>query len=93
MEKIMVHGKVYEIIEGNEGMINLVELEDKMTDYFDNYDYVFGDYSYEKVRLKGFNDSYSKGVNSINDIQYLEEYKKEYCSYGAKTFLIKKVTG
>ena len=67
------------------------ELVEKITDYFDNYDYIFGDYSYGKIRLKGYYESTNKKAKSINDIKTLEEYKKEYCSYGAKTFLIKKV--
>ncbi len=44
----------------------------------------------EKIRLKGFYNSNNKKVNNINDIKYLEEYIKDYCSFGAKVFLLKK---
>ena len=30
------------------------EIENKMTDYFDDYDYIVGDWAYGKLRLKGF---------------------------------------
>ena len=66
-------------------------LLEKVTDYFDDYDYIFGDYSYEKMRLKGFYDSNNKKVKDINDIKYLDDYIRDYCSYGAKVFLLKKI--
>ena len=91
MKTIEIANKKYEIIENNGNCLNKEEVEEKLTDYFDDYDYVFGDYSYGKMRLKGYYDSNNKKVKEINDIKGLEEYKKEYCSFGAKTFLLKKV--
>lgn len=91
MKTIEIANKKYEIIENNGNCLNKEEVEEKLTDYFDDYDYVFGDYSYGKMRLKGYYDSNHKKVKEINDIKGLEEYKKEYCSFGAKTFLLKKV--
>jgi len=90
MKKIEINNIEYEIVQ-NDDCINKEELSEKITDYFDNYDYIFGDYSYGKIRLKGYYESTNKKAKSINDIKSLEEYKKEYCSYGAKTFLIRKV--
>ena len=29
--------------------------------------------------------------NKINDIKYMDDYIKNYCSYGSKIFLLKKV--
>ena len=89
MKKIEIKGTTYEIIRNDENCIDKLEL--KITDYFDNYDYIFGDYSYEKMRLKGYNDSSNKKANKINDIKYLDDYISNYCSYGAKVFLLKKV--
>ena len=40
--------------------------------------------------VKGFYDSNNKKAKKLNDIKYLEDYIKEYCSPGAKTFLLKK---
>lgn len=91
MKKIEIKGTTYEIIRNDENCIDKEELELKITDYFDNYDYIFGDYSYEKMRLKGYNDSSNKKANKINDIKYLDDYISNYCSYGAKVFLLKKV--
>ena len=50
----------YELIKDKGNCFNLDELEEKFTDYFDEYDYVFADYAYDKIRLKGFFDSHNK---------------------------------
>ena len=91
MKKIEINGINYEIIKNDGDCINVEELQEKVTDYFEPYDYIFGDYSYEKVRLKGYNESANKKTTKINDIKYLDDYITNYCSYGAKIFLIKKV--
>lgn len=90
MKKVEINGQEYEVIENIGDCLDVNELKQKITEYFDDFDYIFGDYSYEKVRLKGYNESSNKKANKINDIKGLENYKKNYCSYGAKTFLIKK---
>lgn len=91
MKKIEINGIKYEIIRNDHNCLNAEELALKITEYFDNYDYIFGDYSYEKVRLKGYNESTNKKANKINDIKYLEDYITNYCSHGAKVFLLKKI--
>ena len=82
MKKIVINDIEYEIVEDKDNCIDKDILAEKITDYFDRFDYIFGDYSYEKVRLK---------AKPLNDIKNLKDYKKNYCSFGAKTFLIKKI--
>lgn len=91
MKKIVINNVEYEIVEDQDNCIDKEVLEEKITDYFDRFDYIFGDYSYEKVRLKGYYDSKNKEAKAINDIKNLKDYKKNYCSFGAKTFLLKKI--
>ncbi len=91
MKTLNINDVEYEIMENEQNCLDKDELCSKMTDYFEPYDYVFGDYAYDKLRLKGFYDSKNKNAKKINDIKFLSEYKKDYCSFGAKTFLIKKV--
>ncbi len=91
MSEIEINEVKYEIIRNDKNCLNKVDLEDKLTDYFDDFDFVFGDYAYEKVRLKGFYKSNNKKVKDINDIKYLDEYIKNYCSFGTKVFLLKKI--
>lgn len=91
MKTIELNGTKYEIIKNEGNCIEKEELETKITEYFEPYDYIFGDYAYEKVRLKGYYESNNKKANKINDIKTLDDYIANYCSYGAKHFLIKKV--
>lgn len=79
----------YKIIKGKENF-DYEEVKRLFTDYFDDYDYVLGDYSYGKIRLKGFYEKNNPKVKTLNDISLLESYIKQYCSPGAKTFLLKK---
>lgn len=79
----------YKLIKGKENF-NFEEVESLFTDYFIDFDYILGDYSYGKVRLKGFYDDNNKKVKKINNIKDLDKYIKEYCAPGSKTFLLKK---
>lgn len=91
MKKVEINGINYEIVRNDNDCLNKEDLSEKITEYFDDFDYIFGDFSYEKVRLKGYNESANKKATKINDIKTLDEYIKNYCSYGAKVFLIKKI--
>lgn len=91
MKKVVINDVEYEVVRNEQNCLDASVLEEKITDYFEPYDYIFGDYAYEKVRLKGYYDSNNKNVNKINDIKYLDDYIKEYCSYGSKIFLLKKI--
>jgi len=91
MKKVNLGRYEYELIEDKEKCFNLAETTEKLTDYFDEFDYIFGDYAYDKLRLKGFNDKDNKNRKEINDIKHLDLYIEEYCAYGAKYFLLKKI--
>ena len=90
MKRVTINDIEYEVVQ-NDDCIDVEVLSEKITDYFDRFDYIFGDYAYDKVRLKGYFDSKNKEVSKINDIKNLDDYKKNHCSFGCKTFLIKKV--
>ena len=91
MKKIVINDIEYQIIRNDKDCINKEELEEKITDYFDEYDYIMGDFAYDKVRLKGYYNSDNKMAKKINDIKYLDDYIENYCSYGARIFLLKKI--
>lgn len=89
-KRIEVNNNIYEVIKEYKNGFNESEFLEKYTDYFENYDYIFGDYSYDKLRLKGYNDKNNKGFNKINDIDTLDDYINNYCSYECRYFLLKK---
>ena len=54
MKKIVLDNIEYELIEDNGDCFLESEIKEKYTDYFDDFDYILGDYAYNKLRLKGF---------------------------------------
>ena len=81
----------YELIENYKDGYEFESLKEKYTDYFYDYDYILGDWSYGKLRLKGLCDRTNKKCNRINDIKYKDYYLKEMCSYECRYFLLKKI--
>lgn len=88
---MIIGNNKYELIENYKEGFDINTLKELYTDYFDDYDYILGDWSYGKLRLKGFCDRINQKCNRINDIKYKDKYVKELCSYDCSYFLIKKV--
>ncbi len=90
MKKIVIDGMEYELIKNFNNAFVLEEFKEKFTDHFYDFDYIVGDYSYEKLRLKGFYEEGSSKINEINNAKNIEKYISEYCNYNAKHFILKK---
>lgn len=91
MKNIELLNNNYEIIRNDKDCFNYEEIKEKVTDYFEDYDYILGDFSYDKVRLKGYYDSNNKKATKINDYKYIDNYIENYCSYGANIFVLEKI--
>lgn len=91
MKYVNINGKEYEILRDIKNGFDLEEVKNKLTDYFDDYDYIVGDWAYNKLRLKGFYDSNNKKVKKLNNIIFLDDYLKKNCAFGCRYFLLKKV--
>ena len=89
MKKI-INEQEFKLIKDKDGF-NQAEVESKLTDYFDSYDYIVGDWSYGKLRLKGFCKKENKIFNKINDYDNLDNYIKNNCAYGCKYFVLERV--
>lgn len=92
MKKIVLNNIEFELIKDYKNGFEKEEIENRYTDYFDAYDYVVGDWSYGKLRLKGFCDKDNKLYNDINNYDNLEKYLKKDCAYDCKYFVLKKIT-
>ena len=90
MKEIKLDEKKYLILKKKNECLNLEELQEKYTDYFYDFDYILGDYAYNKLRLKGFCQKNNPRFNQINDINTKDNYLKELCAYNCNYFLIKK---
>jgi len=90
MKKYLLNDHEYELIENYKDCFDYEETKKCMTDYYDNYDYIIGDWAYGKLRLKGFCDKNNKIFNKINDFKNKDSYIKDYCAYDCRYFVIKK---
>lgn len=90
MKNILINNINYEVVKNYNDAIDIEEITSKMTDYFDEFEFVVGDWSYGKLRLKGFYNKDNKKATSINSIEYVDDYIKKYCSYGCKYFVLRK---
>ena len=91
MKKIKINDKEYEVVENYKDGLDTELLNEYLTDYFDDYDYVLGDFAYGKLRLKGFYDKKNKKVKDINNFANIKDYIKNYCAYECKYFIIKRL--
>ena len=91
MEVITVNNRKYQVLNNYKDAINIEELEEKITEYFDDFDYIVGDIAYGKLRLKGFNSKTNKNFKELNDVDKVEEYIKNNCAYGCRWFMISEI--
>ena len=88
---IEIKNKKYKVIKDENKTVEISMLEEMMTDYFDCYDYIVGDWAYNKLRLKGFNKKNNKFYKEINDYNKVDSYIKNNCAYGCKYFILEKL--
>lgn len=91
MKKITINNNNYELVRNNKECFNMEDTESLLTEYFEKFDYVLGDYAYDKLRLKGFYDKTNKNVSNINNITDVDNYIRDFCAYEGKYFLLKKI--
>lgn len=90
MKTVMINKITYYVLSDENNLLDNMDISEKLTDYFDDFDYIVGDISYNTLRLKGFKRN-SKSNNKYNRIDFLEEYLSNYCAYGARWFIISKI--
>lgn len=91
MKEFELNGIRYKVVKDIKDGFSLEDLKEKATDYFNDYDYIVGDWAYGKLRLKGFYASENKKCKKINDIKYLDDYIKNKCAYGCRWFSVSKL--
>ena len=90
-KKVTINDIAYEVIEDVNEALDKDLLKEKITDYYDEFDYIVGDWAYGKVRLKGFNNHNNKYVKNYNDYNKVDDYILNKCAYGCKYFILEKV--
>lgn len=92
MNSIEINNYKYELIKNYKNGFDLEATIDKIkeTDYFDDYDYIFGDWAYGKLRLKGLCDKSNSKYNDMNAYDKIDDYIKNYCAYECRHFILKR---
>lgn len=88
--KIILNNIEYSVEKNYRDALDLELLIEKTTDYFEDYDYIVGDWAYGKLRLKGFYDNKNQKATNLNNYNNIDEYIKNYCAYDCKHFILKK---
>jgi len=89
--EIKINNISYKVIKDYGNVVSDSNLDECVTDYFNNFDYIVGDYAYGKLRLKGFYNKNSEYVKNHNNILNVDDYIKNNCAYGCKHFILEKV--
>ncbi len=89
--KIYEFNNKYELEKNYKDGFDYEATKEIWTEYFDDYDYILGDWSYGKLRLKGFCDKKNKNFKPINDIKTVDNYIKKHCAYECRYFILKKI--
>lgn len=58
--------------------------------FFEKYDFIVGDWGHEKLRLRGFYQIGRRKVPRDQQIDFLDDYLKEYCNFGCAYFVLAK---
>ncbi len=90
--EININDKKYKVIKDYGDTLSLVDLNEIVTDYYNNFDYIVGDWAYGKVRLKGFYKHNNKLQKKYNDYNNVDDYIKNSCAYGCKHFILEVVS-
>ena len=91
MKTYKIENNEYELIKDYKHAFDYDTIKESYTEYFDDYDYILGDWSYGKLRLKGFCNKNNSKFKPINDIDKAEEYIKTNGAYDCKYFILKKI--
>jgi len=88
---INIGGRIFELVLDHKGGWNPEAFRERYSEVLDRYDYVFGDWGYNQLRLKGFfRDDHPKATKDTA-IRYLVDYLYEYCNFGCAYFILRRV--
>lgn len=91
MKCLIINDRKYDLIEDYQNGFDIDAVSSKLTDYFYYFDYIVGDWSYGKLRLKGFCKKDNLNYRSINDFLNKQTYIEKNCAYGCKYFVLENL--
>ena len=89
-DEIEIDKLTLELVENFKNAFDTEKLAVRYTPLLAQYDYIVGDISAEKLRMKGFYRN-EKNVAGQNKIEALQDYLYEYVNFGAPYFVLENV--
>lgn len=89
-QHIQIKNQVYQLVEDYREGFKLEAFEQRYQEYFEKFDFIVGDWGYEQLRLRGFYQVNQRKVPRDQQINFLDDYLKEYCNFGCQYFVIAK---
>ena len=91
MKKVILENNEYTLIEDYKDAFDLEAITQRYTSYFEEYDYILGDWAYGKLRLKGFYSDGNKKAKNINNFKFASNYLENDCAVDCKYYILKKI--
>lgn len=92
-DTVLIKDVPYTIVENYREALDVDELNKRYSPVLEKYDYIVGDISDSKARLKGFyRSSYKKAPEELR-ISRLEDYLLEYCNFGCAYYVLQRADG
>lgn len=90
-ETLLIKEQEYKIIANYRQGFEAEGFANIYNSFFEKYDYIVGDWGHEKLRLRGFYQIGRRKVPRDQQIDFLDDYIKEYCNFGCAYFVLAKV--
>lgn len=90
-DTLEINNDKYAIKTNYREALDLELLEERYSDLLEKYDFIVGDMSYGKLRLRGFYYDSNKKAPIDMKISHLEDYLLEYCSFGCAYFVLESL--
>ncbi|RCW66963.1 YutD family protein [Saliterribacillus persicus] len=88
---IEMQGNTYEIIKNYRDGFDEEVFKERYSDILSKYDFIVGDWGYDQLRLKGFFDDQNPKATFDSKISTLDDYMYEYCNFGCRFFVLKRL--
>lgn len=90
-DMLTIDGRRYQVVKNYKDGLRKDVLAERYEQVLDKYDYVVGDWGFEKLRLKGFYDADRRQASPDQLITHVEDYLYEYCNFGCAYFIIHRL--
>lgn len=81
----------FKLVDSRGEAFDKVAVTERWNEVLNRYDFVVGDWGYDSLRLKGFFDDKNPKASYDNKISTVKDYLEEYCNFGCKYFILKRV--